>query len=323
MKTIPIILLIALSLLSCNKKVNKLLETHYQIDCQIFDFQFKAIKNFPGDYCTFLSNGEWISMTGPVIDLHSKTNQLRWHFPQTGFGEIKLSEDETKIIFLSTELRDYQGKKIRFDTVNLTDRNGVPLATWSLFEQLSSITQKIKRDANLLMADIGKIESIYEIPANALESKYSFLKKGNFLITLPSFGVVVIDSTFKKIEYIFELNRFGLREGQILSSGQLIIFTNDNAEEYDLAQNKLLRTLQFKIPSEEGSPSSGPVQLIFNNGYIVVTNTNAGGSFFELNHNGEVVKKFKNTLLDSRTKKSNSIYLAKKLNLAKFLENNF
>ncbi|MBC7540259.1 MAG: aryl-sulfate sulfotransferase [Bacteriovorax sp.] len=351
MKSLNVLVLLSLCcLFACNKKVTGPIETHIQVDCRILDKNFQQLKSYSGTYCAFFPNGEWISITGKVIDLHSKTNQLRVHFPQMGHHEIKLSKDEAKIFFLSTEIRDFKGKKTRFDVINISDRNGALVARWDLFEHLDELYQKLDLtpfdkmiptesfDENFPDSkyEFSHLNAIYEIPKNNLEKSFPYMKEGNLLVTFNGLGsVVVFDPELKRIEFIYRVlktNLLGISDGQILPNGHLLIFKNTNTSnkhlyssinEYDLQKNSSVWNYDLNEKEFTHIPDNGAVQLLSNNNIFITESSGSMGRMLEVNRKGEVVRVQLNDMLDSRTKKPSNIYRAKKINLEKFLEFNF
>jgi hypothetical protein len=342
LKSLTIFVLLFLSLLfACNKEIPGPKEVHLQIDCRILDQDFKQLKSFQGDYCAFFPNGEWISITGKVIDLHSKTNQLRLHYPQMGHHEIKLSNDEKKIFFLSSEIREFKGKSVRFDVINISNRDGVRLNRWDLFEHIDELNQKLglgpfekaipaeRADENFPDNKwvFANLNAIYEIPNNNLEKKFPYMKEGNLLVTFNGLGsVVVFDPELKKIEFVYRVlktNLFGISDGQILPNGHLLVFKNSSINEIDMQEDKPLWSFDSKKSGPDNNLAEGSVQLLVNNNFLMTDNSNNSGKVLEVNRKGEIVKTQLNDILDSRTKKPVTIYRAKKTNLSKFIENNF
>ncbi|MDD4975309.1 MAG: hypothetical protein PHY93_13200 [Bacteriovorax sp.] len=342
MKSLNVFVLLFSSLLfACSKEVIGPKEVHLQIDCRILDQDFKQIKSFQGHYCAFFPNGEWISITGKVIDLHSKTNQLRVHFPQMGHHEIRLSKDEKKIFFLSSDIREFKGKNTRFDVINISDRDGVLIERWDLFEHLDELNQKLgvgpfekaipakRSDENFPDNKFvfSNLNAIYEIPKNDLEKKFSYMKEGNLLVTFNGLGsVVVFDPELKKIEYAYRIlkkNLFGISDGQILPNGHLLLFKNASIHEVDMQEDKTVWSFDLKGAGIISNPEGGAVQLLSNNNFLITDNSNNIGRMLEVNRKGEILKIHLNDILDSRTKKPMSIYRVKKTNLNKFVENNF
>ena len=330
--------------MGCSKKAIAPVEVHVQIDCHILNSHFLMVKSFPGDYCAFFPNGEWISLTGKVIDLHSKTNQLRLHFPQMGHDEIMLSKNEENIFFLSSEIRQYNGKPTRFDIINKSDRNGKLVARWDLFEHREEVLAKLdlkepdlsitpeRMDEALpeIKYEFAHLNSIYEIPKNDLEKNYPYLAEGNLLVTFNGLGgVVVFDPELKNIQYAYRLvktNLYGISDGQILSNGHLLIFTNDkysSIHEFNMQQAKIEWSFNLRGSMTSSSFKLGSVQALSNNNIFISENSNNIGKMLEVSRLGAVKRIQLNDIIDSRTRKPTYIHRAKKINLDKFIENNF
>ena len=67
----------------------------------------------------------------------------------------------------------------------------------------------------------------------------------------------------------------------------------------------------------------GSVQALSNNNIFISENSNNIGKMLEVSRLGAVKRIQLNDIIDSRTRKPTYIHRAKKINLDKFIENNF
>lgn len=308
------------------------------------------LKSFTGNYCAFFPNGEWISIAGKELNLYSRSNQLKHHFSEMGHHEIRLSEDQKKIFFLSSEIKVYKNQKTRFDVIHISDLNGKQKARWALFDHIDELYQKLdlkKFDFALpaqrpdetfpeIKYEFAHVNAIYEIPQNDLEKKFSYMKKGNLLVTFNGLSsVVIFDPELKKIEFVYRVlktNLLGIHDGQILPNGHLLIFKNYNdpienpstsINEFDMQNDTSVWSYQFKKPELDYNPHSGSVQLLANGNIFFTDYSHNIGKMIEIDRSGSIVKLVTNNILDSKASLPLNMYRAKKTNLDSFLKNNF
>lgn len=335
---------------SCSPQKKTEAEKHLQIDCRILDQDLKLLKSFTGNYCAFFPNGEWISITGKELKLFSKNNQLKYRFKEMGHHEVRLSNDQKRIYFLSSEIRNFKNKKTRFDVINIADTEGKILARWDLFDHIDEL-YKLLELSSLDFAlpaerpdetfpdikyEFSHVNSIYEIPANELQSRFPYMKKGNLLVTFNGLSsVVIFDPELKNIKFVYRVlktNLLGIHDGQILPNGHLLIFKNYNdpidapftsINEFDMQNDLSVWSYVFKTPELDYNPHSGSVQML-ESGNVFFTDYSHGlGKMVEIERSGKVVKLVANNILDPKTSLPLNMYRAKKINLDSFLNNNF
>lgn len=322
---------------------------HLQIDCKIYDSDTRLIINFPGFTCQFLPSGEWLALFANDLFLYSKDNIVKYKFPYKVHHELKVSNDQKKFYFLSSEIKMFKGLKTRFDVINVSDINGRLLASWNTFDHIAEIYEKFslkifdnhlphKMDDKNFAPDeqmeFTHFNAIYEIPKNPLESKYHYMKAGNLLVTLNGLGGVgIFDPELKKIEHIFPILKTslnGLHDGQILPNGHLIIFRNYNErqnapfttiDEYDIPSGKLVWSFEFTEPRFTYNNVGGAVQVLDNDN-VLITDNSFGGRAIEIDRSGKTVFLKFNDSLDQKMLKPIYMYRARKVNLDQFFKNN-
>ncbi len=320
-----------------------------QIDCKIYE-GFTLIAQYPGFYCSFASNGEWLSLDEDTLTFYDKNNSVKFKFPQLVHHELKFSRDESKIYFLSSEVKTYKNLKTRFDVINISDLKGNILYRWNTFDHIDEIFKKLELNEfkneiptdippshNLALApyEFSHLNAISEIPENDLEKKYSFMKKGNLLVTFNGLAAIVIfDPELKTMQHYFtkmiNTELYGFHDAQILPNGHLIFFKNvsnkegelvTSLDEMNLETGEVVWSFSFKKPNFERNPINGSVQVLENNNILIGENSH-GGRAVEITRSGKIVGITENIPRDPVTGLPIMVYRAKKVDVDKFLKTN-
>lgn len=322
-----------------------------QIDCKLYDETFKLIAQFPGFYCDFAPNGEWLGLEDDRLILYNKDNSPKYKFPDSVHHELKFSSDGKKIYFLSSEVKIYKNRKTRFDVMNVSDRNGKLLYRWSTYDHIADIIKTLDLndyehvfptpllgsarhpvDTNF---EFSHINAIAEIPENTLESDLPFMKRGNLLVTFNGLGgLVIFDPELKNILHVFnkmlKIELYGFHDAQIWPNGHLTLFQNvsdkdgefgTSLKEFDIKSEKEVWSFLFRKPAFTYNPINGSLQVLPNDNLFIGENS-FGGRALELTRNGEFISLIENSPRDPLTRFPYMIYRAKKVNVDMFLKNN-
>lgn len=319
-----------------------------QLDCRIYDENSILVATYPGFYCAFASNGEWLSLEEDTLKMFDSRNQLLYKFPYMVHHELKYSRDETKIYFLSSEARMFKGKLTRFDVINVADKDGKLLYTWNTADHIDELVKVLHLDLLIpaipfpitrsranLHYEFSHLNAIQEIPPNPYELILPYMKRGNLLVTFNGLGALVIfDPKLSRIEHIFGeeygIKYYGFHDGQILSNGHLIFFKNLNGpdsdpysslEEFDVLRDKSVWSLKLNKPDFLVNKINGTIQILPNNN-VFISDNSFGGRAVELKRNGEIVWMKYNERMDDETHLPVMIYRAKKIPADKFFLNN-
>jgi len=326
---------------------------YYQLDCRLYNEAGALVAAYPGFTCAFASNGEWLGLDLHELHLYDSRNNRKFTFPQWAHHEVRFSRDETKIYFLSSVIQKWKTYDTRFDVINVADRNGNLIASWSLADHKEEIIplfhQEILLPAMPFQMDrntypvpatheFSHLNAISEIPPNALEIFLPYMKRGNLLVTFNGLGrLVIFDPALKKIEHIFdndflELENYGFHDAQILPNGHLTVYKNINLEEeedtsfttlneYDVFLKKKVWTFRLNPPQFGLNKINGTFQVLPDDN-IVISDNSRGGSVVEMTRSGQIVFQKFNDRQDNETGLPVMIYRAKKVAADKFLVNN-
>lgn len=116
--------------------------------------------------------------------------------------------------------------------------------------------------------EFSHFNAIYEIPKNALEKKWPYMKAGNLVVTLNGLGGVgIFDPELKRIEHyvlILKTSVMGLHDGQILPnveierSGKIVMQKhNDTLDQKMLKPIYMYRARKTNLDSFFNNNSSG------------------------------------------------------------------
>ncbi len=324
---------------------------YYQIDCRLYNEAGELVAAFPGFTCSFATNGEWLGLNQHELVLYDSNNNRKFVFPYWVHHELRFSRDESKIYFLSSVVKKWKGINTRFDVINVADKNGKLLASWSLADHAEEIIRlfhqeqllpamPFKMDKNTLPVDVmhefSHLNAIAEIPPNALEFILPYMKRGNLLVTFNGLGrIVIFDPQLKKIEHIFDndfldLGDYGFHDAQILPNGHLIVYKNINdwenrkfssLNEYDVFLKRMVWSFKLDEPQFSLNPINGTIQVLPND-HIVISDNSHGGRVVEMTRSGEMIYQRFNDRVDKETELPVMIYRAKKVAADKFLVNN-
>lgn len=322
----------------------------YQIDCRIYNV-LDLVAAFPGFTCAFASNGEWLSLEEHTLRLYDSRNLVKHVFPGWVHHELRFSRDESRIYYLTSEIKKWKGVDTRFDVINVADRNGKLLARWNLYDHIPMMIRELKLEnvlpvmpfkitRNTLPVDVhfefSRLNAITEIPPNLLEPVLPYMKRGNLLVTFNGIGgVIIFDPLLKKIEHIFDRDflgvvEYGYHDAQILPNGRLILYQNINnpgpdeyttINEYDILFKRRVWTFRLQEPDFKLNRINGTVQFL-NNGNIVLSDNSFGGRVLEMNRAGEIQWQRFNERRDEETGLPVMVYRAKKIAADEFFKNN-
>lgn len=323
----------------------------YQIDCRIYNEMAELVAAYPGFTCAFAGNGEWLSLEEHTLKLYDSKNIVKYVFPGYVHHELRFSRDESRIYFLTSIIKKWKGVDTRFDVINVADRNGKLLASWSLADHIPELIRDLhlenflhvmpfKITRNTLPVDVyfefSHLNAISEIPPNILEPVLPYMKRGNLLVTFNGIGgVIIFDPLLKKIEHIFdnrflELGEYGYHDAQILPNGHLLLYKNINnagpeeyttINEYDILLKRKAWTFRLQEPNFKLNKINGTVQLL-NNGNLVLSDNSFGGRVLEMNRSGEILWQKFNERRDEETGLPVMVYRAKKIAADDFFKNN-
>jgi hypothetical protein len=202
--------------------------------CTIYDFDGNQKRLFPGKFCTFLSDGHFLTVDNNGISLFNQKSERKWLVPGHFHHQLNMSEDGQRILVMGSELILMSGRQIRVDKFMVIAMDGKVLheiSATELFKQakVEPSLWKANPDAvEYLKTDleISHANSFYEIP---LEQRSSL---GRYVINIRNDGIFFLDEDFKSLKEHFKLSSsftHQVHDVQVLKNGKILLFNNLNA----------------------------------------------------------------------------------------------
>ncbi len=248
--------------------------------------------------CIFLDDGSFLSATSTSLRRFSKMQEVLWEVKDIFHHQLNLSVDKKRILALASDVVTRNGKKQRDDVFIILDLDGKILARKSFLPLM------VKRKIDPLLWTTGKrlqeigadnesshFNSIYEIPANDNENKFSWMRQGNIIVNSLRLGAFVLGPDLEKILHSkkFDFSHFhDVHDVQINSKGEYLLFNNrvstktdariSAIQKFDEGKNSLTFNFQSNPPEMFYSPACGGVQEF--NDMFFFSHITAGGYFY-------------------------------------------
>lgn len=337
---------------------------YLQVDCAIYTLEGTLEKKFSDYLCLFMDDGSRYSLKASTVDKtgyvqgkitrYSKTNQIVWQKNLDVHHELSLTPDKQHLTFISSESGEADGRKIRFDVMNVSDLNGNIIKRWSTKDHFSEIKKEMahwKRE--LLYLDIKTsipfpdhyefthINSFKEIPPNESYGQLPWFQPGNYIIGVNCLNLFfILDQDLNKIIKTISYGNYdqacGTHDAQVLSNGNILHYVNvkhlNEKKSYLQEYDPRSREVVWSWPDDKNlnffNPMLGSVQRL-KNGHTVFTDKvslesssrwirGKNPSIIEIDKDGEIVRKWNLELLGF-----NELYRARILPLGRYLENTF
>lgn len=279
----------------------------------LLDMDGKVVKFWP-DFTVFVisEDGSLIGTKDHKISKASWDGALIWQKDTRQHHDISISGDPS-IYFLSTDVHDYQGRKVEFDVVVELSQDGKELCRWSSFDhrkELAKLHQPSKLDDPVSDVkpdiyhenrgsggdyDYYHINSVQSLPETPLSSADKRFKRGNLLISLAYFNLIVIlDKETSEIVWHWGPEELRYQHApRMLDNGNILIFDNvgnkgySRVVEVDPVSKKILWEYKGNPPEAFFTAGGGFAQRL-DNGNTLVTESNRG-HVFEINKEGRIV----------------------------------
>ncbi len=222
---------------------------------------------FPGIRCYFFDDGRFLSAGQSTLRLFLKDGAISWEYPVgvPNFS-VSISPDQKRINIISQKFSMPEKKIFNFG-IDILDMEG------KILKNLSGFSTR-----NVFLGP----KSITEIPSQIKTSRHSWFRKGNYLLTVPQKGIIVLSRELKVIHSFKLPNSIGqhIESLQVTSSGVLYYLNKafrlskedvmaTAIQEFDIDSGKVT----FSYPSvPNGSfhiPFGGSVQRIGDDQYQV------------------------------------------------------
>jgi hypothetical protein len=220
----------------------------YISGCTVFDSKFDEIHRFPGQYCVFLNNGNYLSSLPSEGDasLINPHGNVLWKKKLYAHHQLKQDSDGN-FLLMTSEIVKYQNKDCRSDNLVIVGQDGKTLKEWKFFDHSEEIRKLLSSNSPMAQSwlwigswfndsfpsvkcEVSHINSIYEIPENAMSKQLGAFKKGNYIVNSSYGFVLILSRDFKKILWFKEYPGFfpasRLHDVQVLSSGNILAYVN-------------------------------------------------------------------------------------------------
>lgn len=181
-----------------------------KVGCTLFDSKGLILLKVPGVMCAFLPSGDYVSASNTELSYVDKSSKVIWK--RNGFfhHQLKIDSKQKKVAVLSANINTLFDSKLRTDTVQVYE-----LATGKLIHEMDifNYLNEFFSDKNLVLfgpsfqkealgydIEFTHLNSLSEIPRNALEFKNPVFAKGNWIVNLGhTKHFAVFDQDFKKL----------------------------------------------------------------------------------------------------------------------------
>lgn len=210
-----------------------------------------------GRLCDYSDDGKVLSSypNANIIKMIDRNDELLWTSYENAHHDLKFTNDQKAILLITSELIEFQNKKVRSDCFSKRDLNNKIIHQWCLSDNLKNL-EKLgfkfypnKGDPfaiNELINteyEISHANSIYEIKKNDLSDKIEAFQEGNFLVNIftPTYALLILDKDLKNIlwskdlsdlKYGFNRLKINTHDSQITSDGKILTFANFSKIQY-------------------------------------------------------------------------------------------
>lgn len=321
---------------------------HYLVYCFIQKQSGEIIRSFNGLRCLYLDDGRVIISNTDFLEMHDKNMNLLWKKKIHTHHHLNLSLDKTKILVMTSSIRERNKQPIRYDRLSIFNMKGVELESFDFYEnkeQLEAITPPFlaKEWTNTEIGDFSKVfkieleashaNSFYEIDSNALSSKIPAFSKGNYIVnSADNVGIFIIDSHLKKVLWHLPFKHAKentiYHDVRVTKSGKISIFHNQAGPKhsevklYDPVTDTFSTYLLGSPPESFASLECCGSAEILPNGNVLTTVDINGGHVVEMTKEGKTLWSFPNPHINHVTKKPHIIQGVRLEDLSQFLINN-
>lgn len=205
--------------------------------CSLFNISGEHLKNFPGDMCIYLDNGDLVSADDDQLRYFTNKQKVKWEIKGIFHHQMNLSADGDKILTIANTVQtaEDQTKKV-FDQLSVISLDGKVLHSIDSSTMLKQVNVPSMNDPieeGIFKNDYKEgshFNSFYQIPALNKNAKVpSFIKEGNYIANSIRLGIFVLDSTLTKVLFHWKSpfsEDHSVHDAQITTSGKLLYFNN-------------------------------------------------------------------------------------------------
>lgn len=273
---------------------------HLVNGCKVYSLDGALIKIFPGNFCVFLDNGDFVSLTETTIKYFKKDGAVEWMTSNPFFHhQINISHDKKDILAMGSVEKNIDGAKYRVDQFFVYD-----IATGKLKRSQDSdvvlrngsvnptiMTKTFPTHLFTTSDEYTHFNSFHEIPQIETSKKLDpSLTKGKYIINSVGLGLFILDSNLEKVlkYHPFKQAIFNMvHDVQVTKRGTITAFINSNRStdhvlqsaviEMDLLTTKNIVEIKSSPPSLFYSRYCGGVQDL--DGEIIFFSHNYAGVY--------------------------------------------
>ncbi len=269
----------------------------------------KTAKVLPCSFCTFLSNGDFITGQDGKVSFWNADGSLKWEKEITMHHDLFVDEVAKEVFFVVGKKVPWKnGKRKRIDQIHGYDFSGKQIFFWSFIDNKKALDQIYGTEIPLRDAEnyweYSHFNSVQSIPESPLAKKSPNFRAGNILVSDYWNNIVfLIDRKSKKIVWSTgnESDRRFWHSVRLLPNGEMIAFqnktlllSNTGATTIEKSSivffNPITNSVDFQITKINGeeffSDIWGSLQLVGPNRYLVTLSQE--GRAVEIDQDGKV-----------------------------------
>jgi len=270
----------------------------------LIDMEGNFIHKWKGTLINFLENGDIIARYLKKLQRFDQNLKPVWKKNFEIHHEVTIT-DEGNVLTLTSEVHKYKNRNVKFDVIVELSLEGEEIDRWSTYEHLDYI-KKFHRPSRLdKPAKVYKPESCYdyyhlnsvqELPETPIGENDKRFQKGNWLVDIPFFNLVVIlYKETKEILWTWGPGEISVQHmPRMLENGNILIFDNgkhvrnySRVIELDPVKKEIVWDYMADPPQSFFTAESGSAQRL-PNGNTLITESNKG-RVFEVTEEGKIV----------------------------------
>lgn len=297
------------------------------------------------NFVKILDEGKVFANHKDKIGLYYWNSTPIWEKDILVHHELALSQ-EGILLAVSSEVHKYKNRDVEFDVIMEFDLEGNELSYWSTYDNLLHLKEHHKMskldvpalfyDNNCERSKFGgcyeyyHLNSLESLPETELGKKDKRFQKGNWLISLPYFNLVVIlDRETKEVVWSWGSDELGIQHmPRMLKNGNILIYDNgkyvrdySRVIEVDPVKNEIVWEYKADPPQDFYSATQGSAQRLPNGNTLIIESEE--GRAFEVTKEGKIVWEWYNPEINEDGKRRGEYRMIRipKEKVDKWLEN--
>ncbi len=284
--------------------------SNYQ--CRFIDGPFEFNKVIlPGSFCTFLSDGSYLSLDGaPRLSLYDKAGALKWAHDIDIHHDVWVDEEKKQIFVIYADYLDkrIENYRVRLDGIRGYDFRGEVIFEWRLRDHFKEFESHLghspKRFFVFPRYQYTHFNSVQILPPNPFSKQNVAFREGNILVNdFENKIIFIIDSESHKIVWHHNPVEWGnAHQVRMNDEGLLVFLANTQSQQaknensnLDYSSINFLNPITGKLvhkitlePKENFFTNYwGSMEPLPNEQYLV-TNSRSG-SAFEVDKSGRIL----------------------------------